>query len=292
MKNMKKVWGAVILIVLMAALFAGCEAAGSQDGEPVPPDGGDISLGDTQPAETVITVSSIEEMVEAIAPDTEITLAPGVYSLSEFMDEVWAEHGEMWNVNHPYVQIRECYDGLELLIQNVSNLSILGGTGEFNDTQIVTEPRYSTVLNFYQCSDVDLSGITIGHTGFVSCEGNVLDFYACDDVIMNNMDIYGCGLYGIGAFENCGDISVSDSFVRDCSDGPLWLEGGTGAYEFTNCSLVNSLGGGAYFKSDTSALRFINCEFGESETNVWYFYEDIETADCVWSEITAYPEYS
>jgi len=234
-KHTKKICNTVILLAVIAGLFTGCSSSETPDDGPVPPDGGNLSLGDTQPAETEVTVSSIEELVEAIAPNTKIILEPGSYILSEYLDEVWEVQGEMWNVNHEYVQIRECYDGLELLIQNVAYLSISGGTGEFNDTQIVTEPRYATVLNFYQCSEVEMKSITIGHTDYSSCEGNVLDFYGCNDVRLDNMDIFGCGLYGIGAMKNCGNITVNDSFIRDCSDGSLWLDGGTGTYEFNNC---------------------------------------------------------
>ena len=300
MKNMKKIWSMVVMIVMIAALFTGCGGPETPDdgpvvpdgGEQVQPDGGDVSEnGGTQTEENAVTVNSIEGLLEAIAPNTVITIEPGYYILSEFMDELWAEEGEMWNVNHQYVQIREGYDGLELLVQNVDNLSIIGGAEDFADTEIVTEPRYATVLNFYQCSDVELGGFTIGHTDYVSCEGNVLDFYACNDVNLYNMDIYGCGLYGIGAMKNCGNISVSDSIIRDCSDGPLWLVGGTGTYEFTNCSFTGSWGGGGYYASDDSALRFVNCEFGESESNKWYFNEEAEFVDCVWSEITQYPDY-
>jgi hypothetical protein len=207
------------------------------------------------------------------------------------LDKVWEEEGELWNANHEYVQIRECFDGLELLIQNVDNLTIIGGSEDFAETEIVTEPRYATVLDFYQCTDVEMGQFTIGHTEYSECEGDVLDFSACSDVKLYDMDIYGCGLYGIGAMEDCGNISVNDTIIRDCSNGPLWLVGGTGTYEFTSCRLTGSWGGGYYESSDASALRFVECEFGESESNKWYFNEEAEFVDCVWSEITQYPDY-
>ena len=314
---MKKITAAVcIMMILTALVFCGCSTPPDTSQDPVdvqnpstdtqnppadtdnPPEEGDNPPDDVQtppetsePEITEVSVGSIKEFLDAIGPDTVITLEPGNYNLSESLDEIWAEEGEMWNVNHPYVQIRECYDGLQLLIQNADNLVFNGGTEDFADTEIVTVPRYATVLSFYQCDNVEMKGLTIGHTDYVSCAGNVLDFFACNDVKLNNMDIYGCGLFGIGAYRDCGNIAVSSSNIRDCSDGPLWLVGGTGTYEFTNCRLTGSWGGGYYESSDASVLRFVECEFGESESNKWYFNEEAEFVDCVWSEITQYPEY-
>ena len=41
--------------------------------------------------QNAITVSGIEELLEAIAPDTAIIIAPGYYNMTEYLDYVWAK---------------------------------------------------------------------------------------------------------------------------------------------------------------------------------------------------------
>ena len=47
-----------------------------------------------------------------------------------------------------------------------------------------------------------------------------------------------------------------------------------------------------YFEySEDASLTFKKCTFGEQESNNWYFDEYATFEDCVWSEITEYPDY-
>ena len=94
---------------------------------------------DSPPSEKdAITVSGIAELLEAIGPDTEIIIAPGYYNMTEYLDYVWAKEGESWNERHPYVQLRKCYDGVEVVIRRVDGLSISGDNESL--TELVVEP--------------------------------------------------------------------------------------------------------------------------------------------------------
>lgn len=238
-----------------------------------------------------IEVSTSQELLEAIGPNVIISIQPGYYNLSEYIEELWISEEEAWNMSHPYVRLRECFDGVEIVVQNACNLTIMSEAQKPSDTEIVVEPRYAAVLNFLNCDNLSLSALTMGHTEYASCEGNVLNFYGCQQVDMKDMDLYGCGVYGIATNHGSGEITVSNSTIRECAYGPLDLMDCEGNILFENCNFVGSDGGGYYDENGKSELVFSNCTFGEWETNMWYFYEGIITRDCEWSEISEYPEY-
>lgn len=261
------------------------------EGEPhLPEDGDDEVKDDPAPPEGyVVTVGSVQELLEAIGPHTGIMLEPGYYNLSEYIEDIWAKEGESWNERHPYVQLRECFDGVEVVIQRVDGLSI--HSDNENLTEIVVDPRYAQVLNFEECHDISLSGLTMGHTETGDCSGNVLDFYNCRNISLSAMDIYGCGVYGIGSYDGTGEMYVYSSTIRDCSYGALQIYDGNGRFEFHNCMLTGSDGYDHYEKSPYSDLAFYECVFGDNETSYYMFLEDVYTEDCIWSENYIYPEY-
>ncbi len=236
------------------------------------------------------TVSSVLELLEAIKPGAKIELEPGVYHLSQALDSFMADKGSSWNAAHPYVQLRESFDGVEVVIQNVKNLSIQGTGVSRAETEIITDPRYSAVLAMENCSEVTLSGITMGHTGSSECSGDVIDMRNCQYMTLFDMDLYGCGVFAIDASEGSAYIFVDDSYLRDCSSGPICISNCSGIVQFRRCRFTGSEGGGWFDDSDETDVCFYDCMFGEQETNYWYFNENVTAEDCFWSEITEYPD--
>ena len=288
----------VLLPVLALALLAGCGTETAQ----APAETSEVP-GQTEPAapevieegvrgQEVITVTTAEELLEAIRPGAEIVIEPGCYDLSPFVEQAMADGRQFRQAGEEYVRLRECFDGTEIVVCNADDLIIRGGSESPGDTELVIEPRYATVFSFENCSDLTLFGLTMGHTEQGSCEGSVLRFSGCTGVELDKMDLYGCGVYGIEALDGSGDIHVRESEIRDCEYGPFSFEDTAGQLDFTDCALYGSDGAGFYAGGEDSSLRFIRCSFGEKESNVWYFREDIETLDCTWSEITEYPDYS
>jgi len=242
------------------------------------------------PKDERIRVSSTRELLERIAPDASIVIEPGFYNMSQCLEEIWAAEGEGWNDAHPYVQLRECFDGVEVVIRDVTGLNLSGGTEAVSDTELVTDPRYSTVMTFTGCGDLSLSNLTMGHTERGDCEGNVINLYACRDVSLYNMDLYGCGVYGLGCYEGTGQVSVSSCVIRECANGPLEIYGCDGGIEFRNCRLIDSAGYSWYEDNGQTELAFYGCEFGDNETSGFMFREDVYTEDCIWSENYIYPD--
>ena len=241
-------------------------------------------------SKSLIVVHSTEELVAAIAPNTAILVEPGYYNMSEYLQEMWAQSDAGWDPVqlHRYAYLEPGFDGAGLVIQSVDNLSIFG-RGASAETELVIEPRYADVFAFKDCERVSLARLTLGHTETGECFGSVVGFYDCRDVSLSEMDLYGCGVYGVNA-EDTYDLRVQNSTIRDCSYGPLCLYDAYGQVSFTDCVLDGSDGGFLFIGCDAADISFVRCTFGEMESNSLTFLDDVVTEDCIWHEITQYPD--
>ena len=163
--------------------------------------------------EAAVEVSTVDEFLSAIAPDTVIVLNEGVYELIQAAD---------YGVSRPdgYYTWEDRYDGYQLVIRDVENLEIRG-SGEREATVLSAIPRYANVLSFRDCKNLTVSDLTLGHTeepGF--CAGGVLAFYGCQDVKILSCGLFGCGTLGIDA-ENCRNLSASETEIYNCSVGAV-----------------------------------------------------------------------
>ena len=242
-------------------------------------------------ARKTVTVTTAEELLEAIGPDTEILIGGGQMNLSTALQNLWDQGGSAWNAEHKYVQLQECYDGVELVIQDAENLRIAGASENPADTELVIEPRYGAVLTFKNCRNVEMASLTMGHTQMGECTGNVVNFSRCENALLQQLDLYGCGVYGLSA-KDSGNFHVRESILRDCSMGPVDIEGGRGFYRFYDCSLTGSEAYAYYDGIEDTQLYFNRCTFGPKETEYFWFREDLEAVNCSWSEdIEIYPEF-
>ena len=204
----KKSAARVIAAVLTLALLAGCGLAAGPAAERTKgaslPEGADA-----------VSVSSVDEFLAAIAPNTLILLEEGVYDLSAASTYGAQEDPSPY---YSWTQVDNAKDhpGYELVIHNADNLSIFGaGTDK---TTISAEPRYANVLHFYRCDGLTLSELTAGHTtepGF--CSGGVIKLVDCSEISVLYCGLYGCGTTGVSAAD-CSDLSVADCHVYECSN--------------------------------------------------------------------------
>lgn len=239
----------------------------------------------------IVYVSDAKGLLEAIEPGANIRLTEGYYNLSDTMEQIWASEGENWNQRHPYVQLRQCWDGVELVIRNVNYLFISGEGDNPLYTELVIEPRQGTVLNFENCRNLYLDNLTMGHTQTGECSGNVINLSGCSGVTLSHMDLYGCGDYGIGAWDWSKDLLIYGSTIRECSSGPFDIRGCVGEIRFWDCIMVNSQGYSCYEASEGLEVIFQDCVFGQKESDYIYFLEDVSILDCTFEEIEVYPEY-
>ena len=280
-RNIASAAVSVLIIILMVGIvMSGCGTR--MDGEAGSVQG---TQGSKAEDKNLIVVTGMQELLEAIEPGANIRLAAGYYNLSACLEALGADDLRDWNLAHPYTQLRECYDGAELWIQDVENLSISGEAGNAILTEIVSEASYAGVLNFLNCSGLKLSNLTLGHMQRGYCEGDVLHFSECTDVDISGMDLYGCGVYGLSAEIGCGGFVISDSRIRDCSIGPFYITGGSGSFLFRNCHMTGSEGPGWYDATRKSKLVFERCSFGYQESAMYPGADNGERfKDCVWWE--------
>lgn len=206
----------------------------------------------------VYTVSNVDEFLAAIGPDREIRVEAGTYNFS------YAKPTE-----NQYCYWQDAYDGQELVIQNVKNLTITG-VGK-NTVVFATEPRYAQVLRFHNCKNIFLSGFTAGHTTEPgACMGGVLYLDHCEGVSVRNVGLYGCGVTGVFA-QNTSDLVVANSEIYDCSMNGVQLIDCTTA-SVTNCKIYN-LGKGEWEASEVFSfyngynITVSDCEIYDNRSN-------------------------
>ena len=197
MKYRKKGKIAVIAAVLAALILAGCGAV----------------LGparDVKPK--VAEVSDVDTLLAAIAPNTEIYLAPGTYNLTEAKNYGKQEAGKYLKWNSFGLE-----DEYELEITGVENLKILGSTAEGDSSEIVTVPRTANVLKFSNCTGMVLECLAVGHTEAAeACQGGVIYLDNCVNTSVNDCLLYGCGTIGVWG-NACDTVNIRDAHIYHCS---------------------------------------------------------------------------
>ena len=161
-----------------------------------------------------VTVDNVDDFLDAIAPDTCITLKAGMYDLSKATSYGGIYQGSNW-------RWQDAYDGYELYISGIDNLTIQGEG--MDKVTIAAVPRYATVLNFSGCTNITVKDFTAGHTEAPAfCAGNVLGFYNCKQSVIDSCGMFGCGVIGLDA-QGCTDMTIVNSEIYDCSYGAVDL---------------------------------------------------------------------
>lgn len=168
-----------------------------------------------------VHVSTADEFLDAIGPDTCIVLDTPLLDLSTAASYQEAEKlgdGEMFfGPGVEYYYWVNNFDGPSLVITSVPNLTIRADGSDRKAHTISATPRYANVLTFENCDAVTLSGFTAGHTkepGY--CMGGVIELRDCSNFLVDNCGLFGCGTIGVEA-SNVRDLQVVDSEIYECS---------------------------------------------------------------------------
>lgn len=201
-------------------------------------------------------VDSVEELMNAVGPGRDIHLAPGTYNLSPWMEKIMGPSPD-WD--NPYVIIDKVHDGYELQFHGLKNTEFLSSNGKAGSVKIVVEPRYANVLSFYDCDNIMLTDLTLGHTSKKGeCAGGVIHVRDSGELWMRGLDLSGGGSFGISAKGTAG-IYVSDSVIRDCTEGLVQFDAVVMA-RFDRCECKNTKGSVQILASGSWAV-FSECEF-------------------------------
>ncbi|MCR5486506.1 MAG: right-handed parallel beta-helix repeat-containing protein [Lachnospiraceae bacterium] len=209
-----------------------------------------------------VTVSTAKELLDAIADNTRIYLKDGLYNLTEVSGgttnrKVFAEVDKLSpNLDTINVQIRDVSD---LCIEAEE-----GATAEI----CITDP-YSPVLSLYNCSRVNLRGLTMGHhvePGY--CSGSVLDLYQSYHTSVTGCRLYGSGTYGIEGNGSYG-LTVKDTEIYDCTYGITSLREMSDIH-FENCNMHDNTELAMVDLSQCYDVEFKGCEFTHNIAKTGY----------------------
>ncbi|MCA1288601.1 TIR domain-containing protein [Salipiger bermudensis] len=150
-----------------------------------------------------VDVSSAAEFLDAIRSNVDIVVRQG-FSLSEIVVP-----------ENRHVYVREVYDGEEIVLQGLENITI-SGVGR---PEISVSPRYATTLNFEKSNGISITGLTVGHRPDIGeCVGAVLNFTDCTAIHVRDCGLFGCGTYGF-QLSGCNIVKFENCDVFECSYG-------------------------------------------------------------------------
>ena len=252
---MKKLISLMIAAIMLLSLAACGEAPASSVAETEPPE---TSAPKTEDGRTVIEVTTVDELLAAIAPDTVIELTGQRYMLTEASDYGTGSGSGYyrWDTG----------DGAELVIENVTGLTIRAAN---RDTCIVTEPRWVNVLHFIDCEDIALEGFTAGHTDGAYCSGGVLCFENTKGVTVDGCSLYGCGTEGVTTY-SCEDVAVTGSEIWNCSQGAAFIYDSKNV-SFDNCDFHGITAEFGMFRTiDSDKFALLNSTIRDSSGDVFF----------------------
>ena len=173
-------------------------------------------------AQNTVTVTTADEFLAAVAPNTEIIVD------AELID--WSKAAGYGTAKGEYYRWENPFDGPELIITGVSNLTIRGAGEDHTANVLSAVPRYAYVVMFENCSNIYVKGLTVGHTEEPgSCRGGVLGFRNSQDILVEDCGLYGCGTIGVMG-ESSKNMQIVNNDIYECS---------VAGVEFTNCDDVN-----------------------------------------------------
>ena len=152
-----------------------------------------------------VKAANVDELLAGIGSDAVIELDAVDYCLPDAADYGQAGNGiYTWN---------DCYDGFELIIENVSDLTIRAAEG----ARLLTAPRYANVLTFRNCRNITIEGLTVGHTPETgACCGGVISLEFCSGVTVDSCVLFGCGVTALIGYDT-ESVTVRASTLTDCS---------------------------------------------------------------------------
>ena len=218
-----------------------------------------IYIGEQIPQDIVeVTVSTAEELLSALGSNRRILLEEGEYNLTNVNPSY---------INNPSISYREAYDGPELLLNGVANLTIQGAGDQ--ESVIIVDPRYAYVMCFQESSNINIVNLTAGHTEGGYCTGGVFSFENSSGIKIEDALMYGCGTigldlsyvsgmavvnssiyectYGIMSVQNCSDISFMDCTFRDNKGFIMVQVGETSGFVIDSCSFLRNINDALYF---------------------------------------------
>ena len=238
----------------------------------------------------VTTVKTADEFMAAIESNAIIYLEPGTYDLTKWLtsnDRLSTVPQYMYSEDYDsYNADGILYGGYddeswEIVVNRVKNL-VIASADQANPARIVCDCPMAVVLNFRNCSFVELNNVIMGHEVEPGhCSGDVVGIYGCQVFDLKQCDLYGCGAHAFD-LTKCNGVTVTDCVIHDCTYGCLTAyEPGYvciyntvfencreydmfsiyyGDFYFNGCTFRN-LNGNMLWMDENSYVSFYDCQF-------------------------------
>ncbi len=226
-----------------------------------------------------VVVKNIKELLENIGPNKTIILKSGDYNLLEPMIH-----------NNEYIEFEEVFDGFQLVINNVNNLTLKGETdGKVN---LLIHPRYANVLSFRNCDNINILNVIAGHypeEGY--CTGGVFVFDDSKNINIDNSELFGCGTEGVNLY-NVENFTFTNSIIKECSYGIMTLSNSKNI-KFNNSEFRDNREFNLIGLTECTDVEFNKCKIYNNRTdnnyysNNYLFWID-ESSNVIVNECTIY----
>lgn len=115
-----------------------------------------------------------------------------------------------------HVSVEQAGDGWEVILKDISNTEI-----RFNNSHIFSHHKEACVIVIQNCSNITISDVKLGHIVKIKpCCGSVVRIENSDNVLLRNVEMYGCGTYGILA--QYSNIWMDNVDIHNCINGAIW----------------------------------------------------------------------
>jgi hypothetical protein len=163
------------------------------------------------------SVSTAQELVDAIGNNRTILLEPGTYRVDR-LPPLESEH----------VKWRKIDDGFELTITDVRDMQLVGGVG--GPCRVITGEAGAWVLRLMEVQDVMVRNLVFGHVPESGpCQAGVLLLEKSRRIALRDLDMFGSGTIGLEARQVSG-LTLESSTIRECTS--------EGAARFRSCDGV------------------------------------------------------
>jgi hypothetical protein len=222
-------------------------------------------------AQKEITVSNTKELIKAIGSNKKIILKKNTYNLT-------SEAGVTTGDNASW---QEVYDGMELRLDNIENMTI-EGSGD-TPVEIVAEPRYANIFYLDKCNGITFKNIKAGHTIIpdeYECNAGVLAITNSNNITISKCTLYGCGSEGIFAVHTTG-LKMEDSIIEKCNLRVMSINTCSN-FTFTNDIFRNCKYQDMFNLYKSQNIIYDKCEVSDnlSVSESDYKYSLINSSDC------------
>lgn len=202
-----------------------------------------------------VTVNNAKEFINALGSNKHIILNKNTYNISS--------QGN-YSPNEK-VSWEEVYDGMELTLNSIENLTIEGSGKE--PVEIVAEPRYAYIFRLNNCKGITFKNIKAGHTiipNKYECEAGVLSITSSSSISISKCTLYGCGSEGVNAMHTNG-LKMEDSIIEKCNLRVMDLFS-CSDFIFKNSTFRNCKYQDMFLFYNSKNINFDKCEIKENNS--------------------------